>query len=240
LLAQNYNLVTALGYPCSVLDAGCGTGESSKLLSYFANVTDILALDESAEMLAVAETFNNDDRIAYDLTDLATYFRLPDSAPDGFDLVCSFDTLHWMREPLRGLAVLSRSVRIGGLLIGFSLASMPKSYERIRPILSEKVILPNAPWFTDDEPEQSMGEALENIGFEVISCNLEEDRIIYSKDEAMGALMMLKNIFPSSMPDEEVKHIIETYLNSFERLPDGAFVERTRILIFVARKVCNV
>ncbi len=137
LLAQNYNLVTSLGFPCTVLDAGCGTGDSSKLLSYFANVSEILALDESAEMLAVAETFNNDQRIVYDLADLGDYFRLPDSASDGFDLVCSFDTLHWMKEPLRGLAVLARSVRIGGLLIGFTLASMPKSYTTVLPMLSE-------------------------------------------------------------------------------------------------------
>ena len=52
--------------------------------------------------------------------------------------------------------------------------------------------------------------------------------------------MMLKNIFPSSASEEEMARVIDVYLNSFDRLANGCFVERTRILIFVARKVCNV
>ena len=55
LLAENYKLIGGLGYPCTALDAGCATGETSKMLSYFANINEVLALDESTEMLAVAQ-----------------------------------------------------------------------------------------------------------------------------------------------------------------------------------------
>ncbi len=43
-----------------------------------------------------------------------------------------------------------------------------------------------APWFFDNQPEQSMGEAIESIGFQVIECNLEDDEIIYTRKEAIG------------------------------------------------------
>ena len=46
--------------------------------------------------------------------------------------------------------------------------------------------MPYAPWFDDPQPEQSMGEALESVGFEVIKCTLDEDRIIYTENEAIG------------------------------------------------------
>ena len=42
------------------------------------------------------------------------------------------------------------------------------------------------------------------------------------------------------MSDQEVDRIIEIYLDSFDPLPDSNLGERTKVIVFLARKVCNV
>ncbi len=102
--------------PARVLDVGCGTGWSSIAIARaYPKVTVVgLDLDEAsiAEARANAEASGVADRTTFEVHDAA------DPEVDGaFDLVCAFETIHDMTDPVAALQAM-RSLRAeGGTLL---------------------------------------------------------------------------------------------------------------------------
>ncbi|HEX2191642.1 MAG TPA: class I SAM-dependent methyltransferase [Acidimicrobiales bacterium] len=98
--------------PARVADVGCGTGWSSIAIARGYPKVDVLGvdLDEAsvAEASANATAAGVANRVRFEVRDAAD----PQLA-GGFDLVCAFETIHDMCDPVRALAAM-RSLRAEG------------------------------------------------------------------------------------------------------------------------------
>ena len=98
--------------PARVADVGCGTGWSSIAIARGYPKVDVLGvdLDEAsvAEASANAAAAGVADRVRFEVRDAAD----PRLA-GGFDLVCAFETIHDMCDPVRALAAM-RGLRAEG------------------------------------------------------------------------------------------------------------------------------
>lgn len=93
----------------TVLDAGCGTGQvTERLLERCARV---IALDGSADMLAVARERLGDERVTYVHADLER--PLPIEPVDG---IISTSTFHWVTDHDALFRHLAAALRPGGFL----------------------------------------------------------------------------------------------------------------------------
>jgi SAM-dependent methyltransferase len=102
------NLSTANG-PLRVLDAGCGTGGSLRLLERFGRVTAFDFSQKAAELYLTRQQ----GRILIASTDAVPF------ADESFDLVTSFDVICQLPSPDDETALheLSRVLRPGGMLL---------------------------------------------------------------------------------------------------------------------------
>lgn len=88
-----------------ILDLGCGTGQLTQAIAEAG--ADVTGLDGSPEMIEAARRrFPN---LALVLADAADF-----DFPERFDAVFSNAVLHWMKEPVRVVERISRSLRHGG------------------------------------------------------------------------------------------------------------------------------
>lgn len=111
------------------LDVGCGDGYVSRLVAAQLPRGSVLGVDPSPRMIEVARAAplppSTDVRFAAgDVLDLP--FRAE------FDLVCSFNALHWVRDQATALMNLRRAVRDDGrLLLRFVCAGRRPSLEDV-------------------------------------------------------------------------------------------------------------
>ena len=98
--------------PASVADVGCGTGWSSIAIARSYPKATVLGLDldeaSVAEASANASAAGLADRVRFEVRDAAE----PQLA-GSFDLVCAFETIHDMCDPVRALAAM-RALRADG------------------------------------------------------------------------------------------------------------------------------
>ncbi len=90
----------------SIIDLGCGTGETTLLLHRALGAAETLGLDSSAEMLAKAKAAPG---LRFERGDIA-------QAAGQFDLVFSNAALHWLPDHPALLTRLAAMVRPGGQL----------------------------------------------------------------------------------------------------------------------------
>ena len=99
----------------SVLIAGCGTGQhSSEAAERYANA-QIIAIDLSASSLAYAERKTNEmgiTNIEYMQADILDLAELGQQ----FDIIECAGVLHHMDDPMKGWAVLTDCLKLGGLM----------------------------------------------------------------------------------------------------------------------------
>lgn len=94
----------------SVVDAACGTGYGTHLLSMAAN--DVLGLDVSEEAVRFATDHFAWPGLRYQSADLDT-FELPES----IDVVVSFETIEHLRDPAGFVGRVEEALVPGGLFI---------------------------------------------------------------------------------------------------------------------------
>ncbi|HYB43069.1 MAG TPA: methyltransferase domain-containing protein [Candidatus Methylomirabilis sp.] len=92
-----------------VLDVGCGDGAITAAIADRLPRGSILGVDPSTQMIAYATEHSRRVNLGFAVGDART---LP--YRDQFDLVVSFNALHWVPEQAAALRAIHRSVRPGG------------------------------------------------------------------------------------------------------------------------------
>ena len=104
--------------PQFILDAGCGTGYCTRVLTKKYKKSTITGIDFSKGMLNQAKSSNSFfNKVDYQHADI---YQLP-FANNYFDLVFSNLTMQWIMEPKKALLELNRVLKPGGILIFSSL-----------------------------------------------------------------------------------------------------------------------
>src|SRR4051812_44860547 len=92
--ARDLLAAVTLSDPRRIVDLGCGTGTSTRLLAARWPHADTLGLDSSAEMIAAAEEIPVSGA-RYGLADIASWRPEP-----AYDLIFSNAALHWVPDHL--------------------------------------------------------------------------------------------------------------------------------------------
>ncbi|MEV0459731.1 class I SAM-dependent methyltransferase [Catellatospora methionotrophica] len=112
----------------TVLDVGCGDGYVTRLIASRVPRGSVLGLDPSPRMVETARTA--DDRLAnvsFELGDVTTMAFAP-----VFDLVVSFNALHWVADQRRAYRNIAASLKPGGrVVVQFVCHGSGPSVERI-------------------------------------------------------------------------------------------------------------
>jgi ubiquinone/menaquinone biosynthesis C-methylase UbiE len=137
-LAQFNTLVAQHLRPgASVLDAGAGTGERTRVLLRHGAIDRVVALDGSHAMLALAERKLRDPRVAFVRGDV-TRLPFPDNS---FDLVASTWVVETLDDPRSAVREFVRVLRPKGIAV-YAFCSLP---EGIGGALLKRVIELAAP-----------------------------------------------------------------------------------------------
>jgi SAM-dependent methyltransferase len=97
------------------LDVGCGTGVFTELVLDRCSPATVIAIDPSAEQIALARSKQVAQRADFRVAD-AQALPFPDGA---FDLVASALVINFIPDPARALAEMRRVGRPGGVLAGY-------------------------------------------------------------------------------------------------------------------------
>ncbi|MCE5291172.1 MAG: class I SAM-dependent methyltransferase [Nocardiaceae bacterium] len=95
-----------------VLDVGCGDGYVTRLIA--AKVTDgsVLGVDPSPRMISAARSAGDQPNVRFETGDVLTM-----EYPREFDLVVSFNALHWVRDQVRAYRNIAAALKPGGRVL---------------------------------------------------------------------------------------------------------------------------
>ena len=96
-----------------VLDIGCGTGNSSRLIKKYFKTKKIYALDIDKRMIAIAKRKNKDPSISFEVGD-ATHLKFKNKR---FDAIFDIGVIHHIPQWKKCLHELKRVLKPGGQLI---------------------------------------------------------------------------------------------------------------------------
>ncbi|WP_278261016.1 class I SAM-dependent methyltransferase [Nocardia sp. AG03] len=96
-----------------VLDVGCGDGYVTRLLAAWVPAGSVLGLDPSPRMIETARTADDQlTNVAFQLGDVTTM-----TFTGEFDLVVSFNALHWVHDQTRAYRHLAAALAPGGRVL---------------------------------------------------------------------------------------------------------------------------
>ncbi|XP_033632674.1 juvenile hormone acid O-methyltransferase-like [Asterias rubens] len=123
----------------TVLDAGCGTGEDTKLTAL--KVGKVTGIDPSKEMLDFAMKNNSSSNITYLLEDAQTVGDNPDLRGK-FDKVVCFHVLHWVPDVIKALRSICDCLTPGGE----ALIIMDNQYDNFVPFEADRFLEDHIKW----------------------------------------------------------------------------------------------
>ena len=176
--------------PQCVLDAGCGTGHGSELLSQRFPAADVLSLDIAMGMLKktlasrslIQRLFGRSSRTGI----CADIEHLP-LAGQSLDLIWSNLAIQWCNDLDRAFGEMHRSLRAGGLVM-FSTFG-PDTLKELRAAASVDAGHVHVSRFID---MHDIGDALVRAGFSAPVLDVEHFVLTY--DDVMGVMRDLKAI----------------------------------------------
>ena len=181
----------------TVLDVGCGTGRVTEALLELVPRGRVLAMDASADMVALARRRLGDRAQVWcqDALDLDT--------DEPVDAILSTATLHWVTDHDRLWARLARALRPGGKLE--VQCGGEGNINDVREVI-EKVARDSAPELVNWSPwifagPQETEQRLRNAGFTETRCWLEE-RPTYPQDVAAFVPTSILAAHLARLPEE--------------------------------------
>lgn len=94
----------------TILDVGCGDGRITSELARRVPGGRVLGIDPAPRMLEFARAHHHEANLAFEAGDA----RQLESYRGGFDLVVSFNALHWLPEPREGVNGVRGCLKPGG------------------------------------------------------------------------------------------------------------------------------
>jgi malonyl-CoA O-methyltransferase len=178
--------------PLRVIDAGCGTGPDLPVLQKSYPAAQILGVDTSPAMIAVARgqagktglsqligkllpAKSGIDYLCADMADLPL-------ARNNADLVWSNLALHWHPQPDRVFAEWHRVLKVGGLLM-FSCFG-PDTLQELRTAFAEVDLAPHTLPFVD---MHDFGDQLVEAGFAEPVMDMEKITVTYDSADKLLA-----------------------------------------------------
>jgi trans-aconitate 2-methyltransferase len=181
-----------------ILDVGCGTGRVTELLLALVPHGRVLAVDASADMVALAR-----ERLG-DRADLWCQDALDLELDDPVDVVVSTAALHWVTDHDRLWVRLAQALRPGGMLE--VQCGGHRNIERVREVI-DAVARDHAPELVGWSPwnfatPQDTERRLHGAGFTAIRCWLQE-RPTYPEDVAAFVPTSILAAHLARLPEEQ-------------------------------------
>jgi trans-aconitate 2-methyltransferase len=202
-----------------VLDIGCGNGKTTSEIAARVPAGSVTGVDFSADMVAFA-------RANYEATHSNLKFEVADARrlrfESQFDLVVSFNALHWIPEQALALRSIHTALKQGGLA---QLRLVPKGERKsLEDVLEETRLSPR--WqqyfqtFHDPylhlTPEQYSDLATQN-GFEVSSLHTQAKAWDFESREAFHAFGNVTFVeWTQHIPEGERPAFIEDVLDRYQ------------------------
>lgn len=137
-----------------VLDLGCGAGEITSEIASKAIHGDVIGIDLSKEMIAIAsENHQSINNLRFLISDILDF-----TSKEQFDLITSFNALHWIRDHQRLLENARVSLRPKGQIL-FLMA-----YGKNEPPIDSVVLAPK--WAPHLSKLHSFREFMSKINYE--------------------------------------------------------------------------
>ncbi|MGC2163004.1 MAG: class I SAM-dependent methyltransferase [Silvibacterium sp.] len=191
-----------------ILDVGCGNGKTTREIAARVPGGRVVGVDASAEMVAFAAGQGERDNLKFAVADAR---RLP-FGPE-FDLVVSFNALHWVPEQRQALEAIRAVLKRDGRA---QLRLVPKGERKsIENVLEETRCSPRwAEYFAGFHdpylhltPEE-YGAVAEQSGFKVVRTHTEAKAWDFQSREAFVAFSMVTTV-------EWTQHLPEAALLEF-------------------------
>lgn len=212
--------------PARVLDLGCGTGNGSRALTDRFPGADVLSLDWSLGMLAMARHRCGDEAGSRSLC--ADMHRLP-LASRSTDLVFSNLAVQWSPRPLDLFKELRRVLKPGGLLLFTSFG--PETLFELRSAWSAVDTMPHVNEFQDI---MEVGDELVAAGFQDPVLDVERLTLQYRdvltlmrELKAIGAHNAARGRAPGLTGKQKLRRVLRAY-EAFGA--DGAFPASYEVL----------
>lgn len=121
-----------------ILDIGCGNGDITKYLSERAAGGSVIGIDVSTSMIDLAQR-------SYAIPDQLAFRRVSADALEfdqEFDLVCSFSTMHWVKQQWATWHGIHRALKKPGrVLVGFQ-ADQADLWEAVHTVIQREAWKP--------------------------------------------------------------------------------------------------
>jgi trans-aconitate methyltransferase len=217
-----------------LLDVGCGDGELSAELALLVPHGSVTAIDMSESMIKFAEEqYKNIKNLQFKKSDICEY-----KAPSKFDLIVSFNALHWVVDQKQALININTHLQLGSevkLLIFPPLKQQPLLYNSIiNTANSDKwknkfIDYHEVAQMSIKSPEEYK-QLLEETGYSVKTCCAKQTMYTYdNKDhlvDALSAWLPHAQHLTADEKKEFVRDIVNDILKRIGKhdLPDDASI----------------
>ncbi|KAI5636148.1 methyltransferase domain-containing protein [Phthorimaea operculella] len=202
---------------CRVMDVGCGDGGLTvDVLRQFLppNFGMLVGADIGPDMVAHACSRYGDQRTKFIVLDIGG--DIPKEHACNFDHVFSCYTVHWIQDKERAFANIYKLLDTGGRCLLLFVR-----YSPIQDVIRILACHPRwQPWLTDVEryvspyrdlknPEITVKEIMQKVGFENIHVECEDKEYIYEEQQFRNTM---EAICPFKIPSEEMDDYMDDYM----------------------------
>ena len=240
------NVHQALGPDDSVLDFGCGTGETTLALvqgelGSLGQPGEVVGVDISDSMVQHGQDTHHHPNLSFQQLDVTQADSFLADKRSSFSLVTSFSCLHWVPDVPAAVSVFNSVLRTGGRFL-FVLASShnsenpsKKAFDQMRVDPAWCEILRDTTWFhfltvhqNTDWMKQGSGciteldlaDLMKDHGFRVDGSKTFPLKYRFTREFVMGFLKSVeKKAFPQLQGDVREKFFTE-YMNRIKKLLD--------------------
>ncbi len=238
-LADEHLAALALDGTERVLDVGCGDGRITAEVADRVPRGSVLGIDPSSRMIAFAREHCRRKNLAFEIGDAR---ELPYRGE--FDLVISFNALHWVREPdqPRALRSIGAALKPGGRTFLELVPEGPRTC--LEDVIESTRRSPRwTRYFSDYHAPyahlwpEAYRRLAEDAGLRVERIASEQKRWDFGSREGFVAFARVTFVeWTERLPEAERDHFIDDVLDTYASL-DGGGPDSPRVFVFYQMEV---